>query len=122
MRASGFLLVLIALAPGCNQPVEKCRDLRSQAFDILTGQAHPCSSDADCFPSDWPGCDQPVSGKSRDKIAEIKQQFDEGGCISHPEIATEENRECREPPIVYCKQGLCVFREKAGQSAAAASP
>lgn len=119
MRVTGFLLVLMALGFGCNQPVEKCRELRSQAFDILTGQAHPCSSDADCFPSDWPGCDQPVSAKNRDKIAEIKQQFDEGGCVSHEEIAAEENRECREPPIVYCKQGLCVFREKAGEPAAA---
>jgi hypothetical protein len=117
MRALGLSLLLCALGAGCNKlPVEKCRELRVQAFDILTGQAHPCSSDADCFPSDWPGCAQPLSAKNREKILEIKKDFDEGSCVEHPDIKKDEERECREPPIVYCKQGLCVFREQAGQT------
>ena len=31
-----------------------------------------------------------------------------GKCVEPP-------KNCRKAPEVYCKQGLCVFREKAGQ-------
>ncbi|MEM9695277.1 MAG: hypothetical protein AAGA56_22230 [Myxococcota bacterium] len=105
-----------ALAPACNQMEQpKCMELRTQAFEVLTGTAHPCGSDADCGPSEWPGCAKPVSNKHREKIAGFKKQYEEGKCGEHDDLKKLDRTDsCREAPAVYCKQGLCVFREQAG--------
>ncbi len=86
---------------------QQCLKLRGQAFDII-GKGHPCNDDSECLGTAWPGCTKPVNDYSFGKIKELKETFDKGGCTEPP-----PSRECRKPPEVYCKQGLCVFREKA---------
>lgn len=118
LRIAGLALffgVAASTAPACNSLDEtKCMDLRGQAYETLTGKAHPCGDDADCIASTWPGCPQPVSTKSQAKIDEIKKQFDEGKCGEHEKVAAlDDVSKCREAPVVYCKQGLCVFKETA---------
>ena len=41
------------------------------------------------------------------KIEEIKAKFDKGECV-------EEQASCPDEPDVYCKQGLCTQRFRAG--------
>jgi len=99
-------LVAALLGPGCGHSLsqEECDALRGNAFDIVN-EAHTCDSDADCRASDWPGCSKPVSKKNSDRINEHKVKFTAGSC-KEPQAA------CRPTPEIYCKQGLCVFREQ----------
>jgi hypothetical protein len=104
--AAIVLFALLPYAPGCESRLkpEECDTLRGQAFEILN-KAQPCASDADCQQSEWPGCEKPLSKKSADEqIAPLKAKFTEGKC-------EEKKVECRKPPPVYCKQGLCVHKE-----------
>ena len=95
----------VALVPGCSGlSTEECDKARSEAFDVVN-EAHTCDSDADCTPTDWPGCSKPVSRKNADRIKQLKEKFTGGKC-------TEPKAECRPTPEIYCKQGLCVFREQ----------
>ncbi len=92
----------------CNKmSTEECDGLRSQGFDIIN-TAHVCADDSDCAPTSWPGCAKPVNSKNKARIGELKDKFDKGKCV-------EEKATCRDTPEIYCKQGLCVFRELAGQ-------
>ena len=102
-------LVILASLSGCENKLsdEACLKMRGEAFEVIN-KAHTCNSDADCVASEWPGCERPLSKRHRTEIAGIKTKFDEGKC-------SEPEKDCRKAPEIYCKQGLCVFREKAGQ-------
>ncbi len=107
----GLGLVLVAtVASGCGSKlkVEECNALRGDGFEKLNA-AHTCNDDSDCVPSEWPGCAKPTSAKDKARITELKTKFDAGKC-------EEPAAKCRETPEIYCKQGLCVFREQAGQT------
>ena len=82
---------------------KECDKVRAKAFDIVNS-AHMCNTDSDCQQSEWPGCEKPLSKKHAEEIAGLKDQFSKGKC-------EEKKADCRKPPPVYCKQGLCVHRE-----------
>lgn len=109
---AGFLLS-VAMLPACNElKEEECLKIRGEAYDIVNDakmeNPHTCADDADCDASSWPGCAMPINVKNRDRIAVFKEQFDKGSC-------KEPEQQCPEPPLMYCKQGLCVKEHKAGE-------
>lgn len=109
LAALAFAAGLVALplaSGGCSNSLDpkECGKLREDAFELLNKAQH-CNTDADCRQSDWPGCAKPLSMESHEKIKPMKEAFTKGKC-------EEAKSECREPPEVYCKQGLCVHREK----------
>ncbi len=110
------VLVLSAGATGCSNTMDpkECLQLRSDAFDLLNKAQH-CNGDGDCRQSDWPGCAKPLSEESHGKIKPMKEAFLKGKC-------EEAKSDCREPPEVYCKQGLCVHREKGTPEGAGNTP
>lgn len=103
--ALSLVALMIACLPGCENKLDpkECDKLRGDAFEILN-KAHHCNTDADCRQSDWPGCAKPLSNADFDKIKPMSDKFKEGKC-EEPKV------ECKPPPAVYCKQGLCVHRE-----------
>jgi hypothetical protein len=113
-------LTLTALAAplsgGCSNSLDpkECMNLRVEAFDLLNKAQH-CNNDADCRQSDWPGCAKPVSMETHGKISAMKASFTKGKC-------QESKTDCRESPEVYCKQGLCVHREKGTPESAGNTP
>jgi hypothetical protein len=104
--AFSLLFLSLPLAGGCSNDMDpkQCDKLREDAFELLNKAQH-CNADADCKPSDWPGCSKPVSAESYDKIKAMHDPFTKGKCV-------EPKSDCREAPPIYCKQGLCVYREK----------
>ncbi len=97
----------LAALPGCENKMETqaCDKLRGDAFALLN-KAHHCGTDADCRQSDWPGCQKPINQKNFDTIKPWADEFKKGKC-EEPKI------DCpKETPESYCKQGLCVHREK----------
>jgi hypothetical protein len=95
------------LGLGCGKmSTAECDKVRTDAFDIVN-EAHTCDSDEDCVSTAWPGCSKPVSRKNGDRIKPIQEKFNAGKC-------EEPKLDCRPTPEIYCKQGLCVFRELAG--------
>ena len=112
-----FVFVLACvLAPACSSSLDQkeCDKLRGDAFDMLNKAQH-CDTDADCIQSDWPGCAKPLSKKTNDKLKPMKESYQKGKC-------EEPKLECKEPPPVYCKQGLCVHREKGTPEGAGNTP
>lgn len=112
-RTASWAAVVVGGAMGvalgaCDRKVDQqaCLALRGEAFDIIN-EPHTCDGDVDCALSEWPGCAKPVSNKNRARIGPVREKFTQGRCV-------EEKTECRTAPEVYCKQGLCVFREMAG--------
>lgn len=107
-EAKGFLVWALCVmgAASCGLSEEECLKVRGQAFEILN-EPHTCNDDSGCQFSDWPGCPKPASRKNQERIDGLRKQFIDGSC-------KDEDTGCREPPDVYCKQGLCVFREVAG--------
>ena len=108
--------VLMALASGCsnNMDPKECLSLRADAFELLNKAQH-CNTDSDCRQSDWPGCPKPLSNETFDKIKPMKDKFQKGKC-------EEQKDTCREAPEAYCKQGLCVAREKGTPGGAGNTP
>ncbi len=100
------LIGLVASTTGCGLSESECMGLRTQAFDIIN-ESHTCNDDTDCLASEWPGCGKPLNVKNEARVRPHKDKFEEGKC-------KEPARDCREIPEVYCKQGLCVFRETVG--------
>jgi hypothetical protein len=96
----------LALAPGCENKMEpkECDKLRGEAFELVNKAQH-CNADADCRQSDWPGCQKPVSSATFEKIKPMSDSYKKGLC-EEPKV------DCKAPPDAYCKQGLCVHREK----------
>jgi hypothetical protein len=101
---------------GCSNSLEpkECLQLRVDAFELLNKAQH-CNNDSECRQSDWPGCAKPESQATFDKIKPSKDAFTKGKCV-------EDKADCREPPEVYCKQGLCVHREKGTPEGAGNTP
>jgi hypothetical protein len=110
-----FVLAL-PLWSGCSGKMDpqQCDQLRGDAFDALNKAQH-CDTDADCIQSDWPGCAKPLSKTTNDKLKPMKESYQKGKC-------EEPKLECKEPPPVYCKQGLCVHREKGTPEGAGNTP
>lgn len=117
--ASAVFAVLglsLPLLYGCEDKMEakECDRIRGEAFDLLNKAQH-CDTDADCLQSDWPGCAKPLSKATSEQIKPMKASYQKGKC-DEPKI------ECKEPPQVYCKQGLCVHREKGTPEGAGNTP
>ena len=106
----------LPLSGGCSNEMEQkqCLKLREDAFDLVNKAQH-CNNDGECRQSDWPGCAKPVSSETHGKIKPMKDSFAKGKCA-------ESKSDCREPPEVYCKQGLCVHREKGTPEGAGNTP
>jgi hypothetical protein len=104
--ALSLLSLSLPLASGCSNDMDpkQCDKLREDAFDLLNKAQH-CNNDAECKPSDWPGCSKPVSAETAGKIQAMHDPFTKGKCA-------EPKSDCREAPPIYCKQGLCVHKEK----------
>ena len=116
LAALALAALAAPLAGGCSNALDpkECLNLRVEAFELLN-KAQKCNNDAECRQSDWPGCAKPVSMESYGKIGEMKTKFTKGKC-------QEAKADCREPPEVYCKQGLCVHREKGTPEGASNTP
>ena len=112
--ASTSIIALSAIACESKMEPQQCDKLRGDAFDLLN-KAQKCDTDADCRGSEWPGCSKPVSNGTFDQIKPMKAEYTKGKC-EEPKV------ECKEAPTVYCKQGLCVHREKGMPEAPAAPP
>jgi hypothetical protein len=97
--------LIIAAFFGCSNKMEskECDKLRGEAFELLNKAQH-CNTDADCRQSEWPGCAKPVSNATWDTIKPMSEKYKQGQC-EEPKI------DCKQPPVSYCKQGLCVHRE-----------
>lgn len=84
---------------------KECDRIRGEAFDLVNKAQH-CDTDVDCQQSEWPGCPKPLSKTTAAQIKPMKEGFQKGKCKE------QESAPCKEPPPAYCKQGLCVHREK----------
>lgn len=105
-RSLFVALALALVALGCEKkmPEAECDKLRADSFELIN-KGQQCNGDADCQQSTWPGCEKPISHATADKIKPMVEKYKTGLC-------TEPKSTCRPPPEVYCKQGLCVHREK----------
>jgi hypothetical protein len=99
----GFACVLAVSACSKMSP-EDCTKLRDQAFELIN-TANVCTADAECKPSEWPGCAKPVNVQSFDKMHGMMESFKKGKCEEKPP-------QCKPSPPVYCQEGLCAFRYK----------
>jgi hypothetical protein len=99
-----FLLVFAAL-PACGKMDPKeCTKLRDSSFELIN-TASVCTTDAECKPSEWPGCAKPINVASFDKIHGMMEGFRKGKCEEKP-------TQCQPAPKVFCQEGLCAFRYK----------
>src|SRR5215831_16587997 len=98
--------VIVVAAMACSGKLDEkeCDKLRGDAFDILN-KAQKCAVDADCRQSEWPGCPKPLSNQTFDQLKPMAGAYKKGKC-------EEPKTDCKPAPEVYCKQGLCVHREK----------
>jgi hypothetical protein len=105
----------LALVAGCSKlDPKECDKIRGEAFDMVN-KAQNCNGDVDCRQSEWPGCPKPISAKTDDAITPMFASFKKGQC-------EEPKQDCKEPPDSYCKQGLCVHREKSKPEGASSTP
>ena len=100
------LIVVFGMLVGCSNKIEQkeCDKLRGDGFELINGAQH-CNVDADCSQSKWPGCARAVNAKTLAAVAPMQEKYTKGEC-------EEPKMTCKEPPEAYCKQGLCVHREK----------
>jgi len=114
--ALALAALALPLAGGCSSSMDpkQCGKLREDAFELLNKAQH-CNNDGECRQSDWPGCAKPVSMETHGKIRPMKESFTKGKCA-------ETKADCRESPETYCKQGLCVHREKGTPEGAGNTP
>ena len=84
----------------------ECHELRRAAYEVVY-RPHPCSEDADCVPSEWPGCPRPLGSAAFADIAPFHARFTQGGCKSADDAA------CAPAPEAYCDRNLCIFRIRA---------
>lgn len=108
MRPLSFVpkLASLVLLAGCSKlDPQECMKLKDQAFELIN-QANSCSTDADCRPTEWPGCKKPVSGENFSKIHGMMETFQKGKCQEKP------NQCPKDSPPTYCAEGICAFRYK----------
>jgi hypothetical protein len=98
-------LALALLASCSKMSPEECKKLRDGAFEMIN-TANMCTNDAECKPSDWPGCAKPVNTQNLAKMQAMRDSFRKGKCEEKPP-------ECKPAPPVYCQEGICGFRYKA---------
>lgn len=108
-RAAAALLLCATGAlgfAGCSGQMEEkeCTKLKIESFDILNKAQH-CNTDADCSPSTWPDCAKPLSEANNAEIKKRSEVYFTGKC-------EETKPACTDTTPVYCKQGLCVRKEK----------
>ncbi len=113
LGALAFLALFVSLGCSSKMETKECDKIRGEAFELLNKAQH-CNTDAECTQSAWPGCAKPVSGSTLDTIKPMAENYKKGQC-EEPKI------ECRTAPESYCKQGLCVHREK-GTTEGAGAP
>jgi hypothetical protein len=108
------ILVAIGSLLGCSSKLEQkeCDKLRGEGFDLINAAQH-CNVDGDCSQSQWPGCARAVNAKKVSSAGAISVKYKTGEC-------EEPKMTCKEPPDAYCKQGLCVHREKGAPEGAGA--
>jgi hypothetical protein len=118
MRRVGLFVWALLFVFGCSSKMDEkeCDKIRGEAFDLIN-KAQKCNTDADCRQSEWPGCAKPVSNETFGKIGPMSEQFKKGQCEEPKSTA-----ECKPPPEAYCKQGLCVHREKGTAEGAGNTP
>jgi len=107
LSAVAFALFTVGLlAPACSNKMDpkECIKVKETAFETIN-QASVCSNDADCKPSEWPGCAKPLSLAGIEKIKPLREAFTKGQC-------EETKLDCKPPERVYCQEGLCAFRYK----------
>ncbi|MDI1476140.1 hypothetical protein [Polyangium sp. y55x31] len=114
LGALAFLALFSSLGCSSKMDPKECDKIRGEAYDLLNKAQH-CNVDADCKQSAWPGCAKPVNGQTIDTIKPMAENYKKGQC-EEPEL------KCATPtPESYCKQGLCVHREK-GMTEGAGAP
>ena len=96
---------LVFVAACSKMKPEECMKLRDGAFELIN-TANMCSNDAECKPSEWPGCIKPVNAANYDKMHGMMEAFKKGKCEEKPS-------DCKPPPPVFCQEGICGFRYKA---------
>jgi hypothetical protein len=99
-----FPIGFVAFTACSKMDPKECAKLRESSFELINA-ASVCTSDADCKPSEWPGCAKPVSTASFDKIHAMMESFTKGKCEEKPQ-------KCNPTPKVFCQEGLCAFRYK----------
>jgi hypothetical protein len=100
-----FAVLFFALSAGCSKlSPEECKKLRDGAFELIN-TANMCSNDAECKPTEWPGCTKPVNAQNFEKMRGMMETFKKGKCEEPPS-------QCKPPPPVYCQEGICGFRYK----------
>jgi hypothetical protein len=104
LGALAFLALFSSLGCSSKMETKECDKIRGEAFELLNKAQH-CNVDGDCKQSEWPGCAKPVAVSTLDTIKPMAENYKKGQC-DEPKV------ECRTPPESYCKQGLCVHREK----------
>ena len=101
------ILVAFGSLLGCSNKIEQkeCDKLRGEGFDLINAAQH-CNVDPDCAQSKWPGCARAINAKTASSVGTIVEKYKKGEC-------DEPALKCpTEIPEAYCKQGLCVHREK----------
>ena len=74
-----FRALGVALFACSKMDPQECTKLRDKSFELIN-QASVCTQDADCKPSEWPGCAKPVSSDSFGKIHAMMDSFKKGKC------------------------------------------
>lgn len=119
-RTFAFALIaaVCALAgfSGCSSKMEEkdCTKLKMDAFDVLNKAQH-CNNDTDCRGSVWPDCQKPLSSVSATDIKAKEDAYFTGKC-------EEAKPTCSDTTPIYCKQGLCVRKEKGAPGSAGDAP
>lgn len=104
-------LSMVGFFAGCGSKMEEkeCTKLKIEAFDLLNKAQH-CNTDADCNGSDWPDCQKPLSSANGEEIKKKRDAYFTGKC-------EEQKPACTDTTPIYCKQGLCVRKEKGADPA-----
>lgn len=119
-RALAFATLFAACAlagfAGCSSKMEEkdCTKLKMDAFDVLNKAQH-CNNDTDCRGSAWPDCQKPLSSTSAADIKTKEDAYFLGKC-------EEAKPACTDTTPIYCKQGLCVRKEKGTPESAGDTP
>ncbi len=119
-RTAALAVVFGALAlvgfSGCSSKMEEkeCTALKIQSFDILNKAQH-CNNDTDCKGSFWPDCQKPLSSTNAAEIKPKEDAYFAGKC-------EEVKPDCKDTTPIYCKQGLCVRKEKGAPESAGDTP
>lgn len=114
--ATLFAAAALAGFSGCGSKMEEkeCTKLKIESFDVLNKAQH-CNNDTDCRGSTWPDCQKPLSSTNAAEIKPKEEAYFKGQC-------EEKKPDCTDTTPVYCKQGLCVRKEKGTPESAGETP